>query len=192
MSVSNLGRGAKPGVCTSTTRPTTPYTGQIIYETDTGYLRVWDGSAWDYFLPKQDTVPGVWQTWTPTWTGTSVGNGIIIARYTQIGKTVFAKLDYVLGSTSTMTGPLDFSPPVSAHSNYGFLAEISGDAICRDVSANAYYVLNLIVINSTTFRFTYLQQSGATNVTVGDISSTAPMTWANGDFISLQFMYEAA
>lgn len=38
----------KPGVCTSTTRPTVPYTGQLIFETDTNRLAVWTGSAWQY------------------------------------------------------------------------------------------------------------------------------------------------
>ena len=55
MTISNFGAaGVKPGVCTSTTRPTTPYNGQVIYETDTGYLRVWDGSAWDYLSIATD------------------------------------------------------------------------------------------------------------------------------------------
>ena len=36
----------KPGVCTSTTRPASPYDGQVIYETDTDMVRVWNGSAW--------------------------------------------------------------------------------------------------------------------------------------------------
>lgn len=38
----------KPGVCTSTTRPSVPYTGQLIFETDTSRLAVWTGSAWQY------------------------------------------------------------------------------------------------------------------------------------------------
>lgn len=38
----------KPGVCTSTTRPTVPYEGQLIYETDTDRLAVYTGSAWSY------------------------------------------------------------------------------------------------------------------------------------------------
>ena len=36
----------KPGVCTSSTRPASPYTGQMIYETDTNKLRIWNSSAW--------------------------------------------------------------------------------------------------------------------------------------------------
>lgn len=34
------------GVCTSTTRPESPYVGQMIYETDTNKLKVWLGSNW--------------------------------------------------------------------------------------------------------------------------------------------------
>ena len=37
---------SKPGVCTSSTRPATPYEGQMIYETDTDKVLVWNGSAW--------------------------------------------------------------------------------------------------------------------------------------------------
>jgi hypothetical protein len=38
----------KPGVCTSTTRPASPYNGQVIYETDTAKTLVWNGSGWVY------------------------------------------------------------------------------------------------------------------------------------------------
>jgi len=38
----------KPGVCTSTTRPSVPYEGQLIYETDTDKLATYNGSAWSY------------------------------------------------------------------------------------------------------------------------------------------------
>ena len=34
-------------VVTSTTRPSSPYTGQIIYETDTALTLVWDGDSWE-------------------------------------------------------------------------------------------------------------------------------------------------
>jgi len=39
---------AKPGVCTSSTRPASPFEGQVIYETDTDKALVWNGSAWVY------------------------------------------------------------------------------------------------------------------------------------------------
>jgi hypothetical protein len=36
----------KSGVCTSTTRPASPYEGQVIYETDTDLLKSYNGSSW--------------------------------------------------------------------------------------------------------------------------------------------------
>lgn len=46
MAISNLTQGLRSGVCTSTTRPVSPYEGQSIYETDTDRVLVWNGSAW--------------------------------------------------------------------------------------------------------------------------------------------------
>lgn len=46
MSVSNLSSSSRPGICTSTTRPVNPYSGQTIFETDTSRILTWSGSAW--------------------------------------------------------------------------------------------------------------------------------------------------
>ena len=46
MAISNNSTGLRPGVCTSTTRPTAPYEGQHIYETDTDLVYLWNGTAW--------------------------------------------------------------------------------------------------------------------------------------------------
>lgn len=39
-------RISQAGVCTSSTRPASPYEGQVIYETDTDRVLVWNGTAW--------------------------------------------------------------------------------------------------------------------------------------------------
>jgi hypothetical protein len=41
----------RPGVCTSTTRPSSPYDGQVIYETDTNQVRAFNGSVWELIGP---------------------------------------------------------------------------------------------------------------------------------------------
>ena len=46
MPISNLSNGLRTGVCTFANRPTTPYEGQVIYETDTDKVFVWNGTAW--------------------------------------------------------------------------------------------------------------------------------------------------
>ena len=88
MAISNNSTGLRPGVCTSTTRPTAPYEGQTIYETDTDLTYVWGGSAWQQ-------VSG----------GTAVGNSglVYIAGASFSGITSGAPLDVnsVFGSTYT-------------------------------------------------------------------------------------------
>ncbi len=53
MAINSLSTGFRPGVCTSSTRPTAPYEGQMIFETDTDRMYVWNGSAW--VIPNQTT-----------------------------------------------------------------------------------------------------------------------------------------
>ena len=47
--------GLKPGVCTSTTRPSNPFEGQMIYETDTDMVAIWNGTAWRYISATTPT-----------------------------------------------------------------------------------------------------------------------------------------
>lgn len=55
MAISNVSNGFRPGVCTSTTRPTAPFEGQMIYETDTDMLAIYNGSAWRYVAATTPT-----------------------------------------------------------------------------------------------------------------------------------------
>jgi hypothetical protein len=49
----------RPGVCTSSTRPASPYDGQVIYETDTDKTLVWNGSAWVYLSTSRTNATGL-------------------------------------------------------------------------------------------------------------------------------------
>ena len=64
MAISNIASGLRPGVCTSTTRPTTPFEGQMIYETDTDMVALWNGSAWRYIAATTPTSGTVLQVVT--------------------------------------------------------------------------------------------------------------------------------
>ena len=44
----------KPGVCTSSTRPASPFDGQVVYMTDVDQTAIWDGSAWVGLDPSRD------------------------------------------------------------------------------------------------------------------------------------------
>ena len=81
MPISNLSNGLRTGVCTSTNRPTTPYEGQHIYETDTDIEYVWSGTAWvvNYVSAASPTFTGTPLAPTAT-TGTNT---------TQLATTAF-------------------------------------------------------------------------------------------------------
>ena len=58
MGISNTippSRLIQPGVCTSSTRPTSPFTGQYIFETDTLNTLVYNGSAFVCLTPQSST-----------------------------------------------------------------------------------------------------------------------------------------
>ena len=69
MSISNNSTGLRPGVCLSSNRPTTPYVGQHIFETDTGKQLVWDGSSWSSNF--QTLSVALSDEYTPLTTGTA-------------------------------------------------------------------------------------------------------------------------
>lgn len=74
-------RLAQPGVCTSTTRPATPFEGQLIFETDTNRVLVWDASAW--VAPNSTTAnpPGLEKITPSAVSGTGVsisGSDVIL------------------------------------------------------------------------------------------------------------------
>ena len=82
----------RPGVCTSTTRPTVPYEGQLIYETDTDRVAAYNGSAWVYthssglILVKAETSFSEASTVTANDVFTSTyTNYRVIVRYTTTG-----------------------------------------------------------------------------------------------------------
>ena len=73
MAISSVGSNARPGVCTSTTRPTSPYHGQVIFETDTNRTLVWDNSAW-VMVTDADQPPGLQFITSRTFTASASEN----------------------------------------------------------------------------------------------------------------------
>ena len=57
----------KPGVCTSSTRPASPYNGQVIYMTDVDQTAVWDGTQWTVLAPiaggRNRVINGAMSVW---------------------------------------------------------------------------------------------------------------------------------
>jgi hypothetical protein len=168
-------------VCTSGTRPTTGlYEGLFIYETDTDKVFVYSGSSWV-------TVASRWTSWTPTLTNLTLGNGTMVAEFTEVGDTVHYHFRCTLGSTSAMGTNPQFSVPVTIGSGYGVVTSIMGVANLDEAGVSGRLAIPLYVSTSA-IRISY---PDANNV-FQSITSSAPFTWGAGDVIDASGFYKAA
>ena len=130
---------------------------------------------------------GAWTSYTPTLGGATQGNGTLTGGYIQIGKTVHFWARFVMGTTSTVSGPnIALGLPVNARiaqSHSGLQSFIT------DIGVANY--LGIPVLTTTTCQ-TYLAGTAGTYATMGTISSTVPMTWGTADELLVNGTYEAA
>lgn len=131
-----------------------------------------------------------WQSWTPTWTGITKGGATVQAYYIQLGKTVFCRVRFVVGSGTVMTGNPVFTLPVTAHGGYDPIQHVVGSSYYEDYLTGAYSG-SVRIITSTTAGF-YPPDATTAYLTNGSTTTTVPFTWASGDYLATQFFYEAA
>lgn len=132
-----------------------------------------------------------WALWTPTWTNLSLGDGVVVAKYVQVGQTIICRLAIVLGSTTTVSGLIQFSFPVTSLAYGGTLGTPLGVARLFDTSLGVVYPGHILKMSTTLGGVVFGAVSGA-NVVEAVTSGTAPFTWATGDEILAEFFYEAA
>jgi hypothetical protein len=126
-----------------------------------------------------------WTTWTPTFTGVTIGNGTTNAKYKQIGKTVFGYVYFSLGSTSSITGTIKTTFPVTPTSigNINYLGTFTDATF-------GYYMAYPVVEASNIVLFA--ANASGTYVAYTNTSSTVPFTWTTNDNFYVSFTYEVA
>lgn len=127
-----------------------------------------------------------WTPYSPTWgnTGTanSIGNGVLLGQYTQLGKVVTAQIDLVWGSTtSSGSGLWNFSLPVTSASSAYFVVTWWG----RDTGSSDHVGTGY---GASTTTFNLVHEGN----TLGSFNSSTPWTWANTDILRIQVTYKAA
>lgn len=130
-----------------------------------------------------------WTTWSPSYSNLTIGNGTVVARYTQIGKTVIARFEFTLGSTSAVGTNPDVSLPVTAAGFYTDARLNWTDVLLQ--AAGTRYNGMVRFPTTTTARINAMQVSG-TNIVSQGVTATAPATWTTADIIAWQVTYEAA
>ena len=125
-----------------------------------------------------------WQAYTPTWTVSSgtapaIGNGTLAGRYWQLGATVYVRILFLAGSTTTYGsgGDWQFAVPVAAASGNnqsvpGFIAASSAYNVAGIIPAGGS---NLLPLTSS-----------------GYVTNSSPYAWSSGGEIFIEGFYESA
>lgn len=132
-----------------------------------------------------------WQSWTPTYSGITIGTGTVDAKYRQVGKTVHVRISITFSaSTSVDSGNATISLPVNSVS-YGTASVPIVNAGIFDDATGSNYPVAVVMGGTTSFGFRLLDSSG-TYITAASWSATVPFTFTTSDVIYANFSYEAA
>lgn len=147
-------------------------------------------------VPTFSITTGAWTAYTPTWTNVTIGNATVTASYFQIGKQVTATIAFTFGSTTSITGQIAFSLPVTAAARYtgsGVGQYIIGTCYMEDAGVSGY--TGFFRANSTTTTTLTTAGTAGSFLNNNGANATTPFTWAvtgTPDFFSGTFIYEAA
>lgn len=168
-------------ILTSSTRPSDPYEGDLIYETDTDRYVGYDGSNWQTVAQL-----GAWTSYTPTLTqSATVTKTVNYAKYVQVGKTVMGGVRLTVTGSGTAANSVVVGLPVTAATSLNISVGV-GELF--DSSATLLYKAVLILASTTTL---FLR---ATSNTVAGVLGSDAFTagLASNDVINCSFVYEAA
>lgn len=128
---------------------------------------------------------GTWATWTPSYTGLTVGNGTVTSRWIELSKTVFFEYGITFGSTSSISGTVSFSLPKNPKNT-------NGAAFCyaEDSGVGAYPSQPTVTTSSGVFMDAI--KTDATYARTAAYTSTVPFTWGTGDGFYVRGFYEVA
>lgn len=169
----------KPGVVTSSTRPSVPYEGQLIYETDTDRIAAYNGAAWitqnGLQLLTSQTVTGL--------ASFSLPANIFSSTYANY-KIVGSFTSTATGSSQTITMRLRSSGSDNTSSNYRYAHLRGSSAISPPIGVSALdtsfllqpaitapnrFTMSLDILNPQVTEHTFI------NGTVGTLQNDADM-----------------
>ena len=152
--------------------------GQACFIEGTG-LQVYNGTVWRPY--------GYRQTYTPTFTNFTLGNGTIdYANYVQVDDLIQVSVQVSLGSTSVMGSDPQISLPVTSAIQQ--FASQYGASFYLDNGASYYSGIVYSATGQTTATMG-IENIGGTYPTYAGVSATAPFTWGSTDKFNIYFTY---
>lgn len=170
-------------IVTSGTRPTDPYRGQLVFETDTNsYVGRDTSDAWQTAVQM-----GAWTAYTPSNINITVGNGVQAAAYVRVGRFIAVRYSLVWGTTTTFATGVTIGMPVAGAAGFGG----GGSFYELDTGTNHYggiVIPGYGTAGATATSAMCVYPSG------GTIGTAHPggAAWASTDRLVAGFFYEAA
>ena len=154
----------KPGVVTSSTRPSSPFVGQLIYETDTANLEAYNGSAW------------ITQNGLQLIKAQTIGSGVSSVAVTDVFSSTYTNYRVIMSN-------------VDCSVSDNVLALTLGSSTASYYSASRYfsYASGTIEVNRNNAASAYLFASATNNDTGASFDMYQPFsneltTWAGMTF----------
>lgn len=169
---------------TSVTRPVgnDRYSGQRIFEADTGRELMYDGTGWVIMSePLQ-----AYNNWAAS--GITLGNGTKLGSYHRSHGWIDVYLEFVMGTTSAITGEIDVTLPIGI-SPLTFSAP-QGRFACGmwDNGGSEYVGTTSYTGTGTTVRCRAVNTAGTFAVSQS-ASATVPFTWGVSDTLIVVARY---
>lgn len=143
----------------------------------------WDGVySLKYYRNSSTVAEGDWQTYTPTLTNITIGNGSIAAKYAKNGNVVHVEVLIVFGSTTTIAAGALISLPTN--NTAGSSAQILGSTGMFDVSAGIIY-RGTALVNSATDLVLY-----QSNTPLALVTNNLPFIWTTSDQLTASLVYQ--
>lgn len=169
---------------------TAPEEGMVAYLRDVDAMTVYTGAAWIVGSYLGDA-PSYTPVWTAVTSNPSLGNGNVVGRYKQWGKTVQVYARLTTGSTSGYgSGAYRLSLPTAAGTP-STVVDHRVQAQYFDASAGVYYPGHCQVSDLGYVNLQYFGVAGSL-VRINNADSAGPFTWATGDIIYVFGTYEVA
>lgn len=184
----NAIRDATVQVCTSSTRPSTPADGMVIYETDTQLLYVYNGTLASWIQLGSAVAAntfGAWTTFTATLVqGVTPAQTATYAKFSRMGKTVMGNVHISLSGTGTagtaITVTTSGLPAISAQRGVGaFVYSRIGTGLYTGT-----------VELSATPTFIFYGGNGAVPTTQFGATPSFQAGAGGADYLKFSFLYE--
>lgn len=153
-----------------------------------------DFSSGDVLTAADMNAIGTWTDYSASvaYNNVTVGNGTTnYALYAQLNDLIIVQLQFTLGSTSSVTGIIEVSLPVTADQPGSQPQVTCGYGRIFDASTSSVYWCTPYLITSSSARI-YVNNATSTYVYRSNTGSTTPITWSINDSFQAMMIYKAA